>query len=68
VELPWFELCIQLVSSLIKISAPCYGIIYMYMNVFLLCIFNYHLIESLDYACLLDIVLHVIKVFIFMHP
>jgi hypothetical protein len=34
------------------------------MNVFPLCIFNYRLIESLDYACLLDIVVHVVKSFI----
>jgi hypothetical protein len=40
----------------------------MYMNVFPLCIFNYNLIESLDYAWLLDIDVHVIKVFSFMHP
>jgi hypothetical protein len=58
----------QLVSSFIKISALCYGIIYMYMNVFPLCILNYCLIEFLDYACLLDIVVHVVKVFSFMHP
>ena len=32
------------------------------------CIFNYRLIESLDYACLLDTVVHVVKVFSFMHP
>jgi hypothetical protein len=58
----------QLVSSFIKISALCYGINCMFMNVFPLCIFNYRLIESLDYACLLDIVVHVVKVFSFMHP
>jgi hypothetical protein len=56
------------VSSFIKISALCYGIIYMYMNEFSLCIFNYRLTESLDYACLLDIVVHVVKFFYFMHP
>jgi hypothetical protein len=32
------------------------------------CILNYHLIEYLDYACLLTTVVHVIKVFPFMHP
>jgi hypothetical protein len=31
------------------------------------CISNYRLIESLDYACLLIFVVHVIKVFSFMH-
>jgi hypothetical protein len=40
----------------------------MYMNVFLLCIFNYRLIESLGYSFLLDIVVDVVKVFYFMHP
>jgi hypothetical protein len=37
------------------------------MNVFPLFIFNYRLIESLDYAFLLIIVVHVVKVFPFMH-
>jgi hypothetical protein len=32
------------------------------------CIFNYRSIESLEYACLLFIVVHVIKIFYFMHP
>jgi hypothetical protein len=40
---------------------------YLYMNVFR-CVFIYHLIESLEYACLLVIVVHVIKSFSFMHP
>jgi hypothetical protein len=65
----WNVLGLQpVVSYFINISALYYGIIYMYMNVFLLCIFNYRLTESLDYACLLDFAVHVIKVFSFMHP
>jgi hypothetical protein len=47
----------------IKISALCYGIIYLYMNVFR-CVFIYHLIKSLEYACLLVIVVHVIRYFL----
>jgi hypothetical protein len=31
------------------------------------CIFNYRLVESLDYACLLITAMHVVKVFSFMH-
>jgi hypothetical protein len=31
------------------------------------CIFNYRLIEYLDYACLLTTVVHVVEVFSFMH-
>jgi hypothetical protein len=32
------------------------------------CVFNYCLIESLDYACLSFTIVHVVKVFSFMHP
>jgi hypothetical protein len=55
--------CSQLVSYFIKISSLCYGINYLYMNVFH-CVFIYHLIESLEYVCLMVIVVHVIKSFI----
>jgi hypothetical protein len=55
--------CSQLVSYFIKISSLCYGIIYLYMNVFR-CVFIYHLIESLEYACLLVIHVHVIRYFL----
>jgi hypothetical protein len=51
------------VSYFIKISALCYGINYLYMNVFR-CVFIYRMIESLEYACLLVIVVHVIKSFL----
>jgi hypothetical protein len=45
-----------------NVFLPCnLVIIYMCMNVFLLCIFNYRLMQSLDYACFLDIVVHVVK-------
>jgi hypothetical protein len=60
----WNVLGLQLVGVLfIKISALFYGIIYLYMNVFH-CVFIYHLIKSLEYACLLVIVVHVIRSFL----
>jgi hypothetical protein len=56
-------ICSQLVSYFIKISDIYYGIIYLYMNVFR-CVFIYCLIESLEYACLLVIVMHVVRYFL----
>jgi hypothetical protein len=47
----------------IKISALYYGIIYLHMNVFR-CVFIYNLIESLEYACLLVIAMHVVNSFL----
>jgi hypothetical protein len=64
----WNVLGLQHVGVIfIKISALCYGIIYLYMNVFH-CVFIYRLIESLEYACLLVIIVHIIKYVIFMYP
>jgi hypothetical protein len=60
----WKILGLQPVGVIfIKISALYYGIIYLYMNVFH-CVFIYRLIESLEYACLLFITVHVIKYFL----
>jgi hypothetical protein len=48
----------------IKISALCYGIIYLYMNVFR-CVFIYHLIKYLEYACLLLLLCMSLNIFFY---
>ena len=51
-------------SYFIKISALYYGIIYLYMNVFHYVCDVYRLIESLEYAFLLVIDVHVVISFL----
>jgi hypothetical protein len=60
----WNVLGMHLVGVIFyKDNALCYGIIYLYMNA-IHCVFIYRLIEYLEYACLLVIVVHVIRYFI----
>jgi hypothetical protein len=60
----WNILGLQSVGVIfINISALYYGIIYLYMNV-LHSVFIYHLIKSLEYACLLVFTVHVVTSFL----